>query len=296
MVPTYHPFLDLTHTTCVWEGGGDEGKGEGGGKKRRRKRKRRGGGGGGSGGGGEREREKEKKKRRRGGGRRKNSVAGLEHSSILPSWLKHKGGINFMTWGVLCNSGLVNLLPRLRKKPESLSLHLLTSTSFVFLSENGLWLSCPPVCCVSFPLSSPYPWTHLHDKSRNRIQLAQQLLGITCPIRQSQEAVPGFHDRDSEEFSIRDMCFAKYNMHTNHLIILFQCRIWLHLGWSQKEYIFNTLPVDITVALQITCSKVLEDELAHFPDLIRSFFFPLPNVTDAIFFMFFCLLDTCCLF
>lgn len=42
--------------------------------------------------------------------------------------------------------------------------------------------------------------------------------------------------------------------------------------WSQKEYIFNALPADITVALPITCSKVLEDGLAQFPDLIRSFF------------------------
>lgn len=92
------------------------------------------------------------------------------------------------------------------------------------------------------------------------------------------------------------MCCSKCNMHTNHLIILFQYKIWLHLGWSQKEYIFNELPVDTTVAaLWITCSKVLEDGLAYFPDLIRFFFFflfPVPNVTDAIFVPFFCLLDT----
>lgn len=135
------------------------------------------------------------------------------------------------------------------------------------LSSKSIYL------CLPNPCSSPAPCT-LTYKGRKKIWLTHLGSSVYPLSNQAQLGGSSCITIWLRGIELRDLCFWKCNMHTNHLIILFKCKIWLNLRWSLRDYIFNKPQVNTTdTGLWITCKKVREDSLGYFPNLVRSFFF-----------------------
>lgn len=144
--------------------------------------------------------------------------------SMLSGWLQNKRRINYTTCECLVQLRFSKCLAQtqegIERKNSREPVSALNICFMYFLSTDRLSLTLK---AASLPLSL-FPFL---SPSSSQGEKADWLNFQCTSLVQSGIARSQFmfYMTMTQRNSVSDMCFSKCNMHTNHLIILFQCKI-----------------------------------------------------------------------